>query len=111
MEHRWGNRTTVNLPVWISGAGASGPGVLRDVSISGAYIEVAEPLANQALVSVTVHRRTIAGLVMDRTTACVVRRDQHGIGVEWCDLLPAEIQPDAPSLAALGAGESRCEAR
>jgi hypothetical protein len=90
MEHRWGTRIPVNVPVRISSASLSGTGRLRDLSVSGAYIETALALPASAWVQVQVARGTQPVM---RLSGLVIRRDGHGIGIEWLDLAPLELAP------------------
>jgi len=91
MEHRWGNRITVDLPVRIGGAGITGTGMLRNLSVSGAFIETSLPLAALTMVRIQIPRGPYGRLEAADTWGFVVRQDHHGIGVEWCDLAP--LQP------------------
>lgn len=84
MEHRWGNRIIVDLPVSISGASVAGRGVLRNLSSTGGYVETALPLAALTMVRVQIPRGN-HGLAPVDTWGLVVRQDQGGVGIEWCD--------------------------
>ena len=90
MEHRWGNRSIVDLPVSICGASVAGRGVLRNVSSTGGYIETALPLAALTMVRVQIARDT-HGLAPADAWGLVVRQDRDGVGVEWCDAAPVDI--------------------
>jgi hypothetical protein len=86
MEHRWGERLPLDLPVRLEMAGALlGEGRLRNASISGAYVATdggSQVLANVELVVHTAHAP--AGRLV--LPACVVRRDDGGLGLEWQDM-------------------------
>ncbi|HTP40605.1 MAG TPA: PilZ domain-containing protein [Steroidobacteraceae bacterium] len=97
MEHRWGNRIAVDLPVRISGAGFTGTGILRNLSVSGGFIETSLPLPSLGMVCVQIPRGRNAGLPAAGTWGFVARQDQWGIGVEWCDLAPLAMSPAALS--------------
>jgi hypothetical protein len=84
MEHRWGRRVSADLKVKILAAPASaGWGRLRDISVSGGFIETALRIPALSKLCMTVpdaaHRsaRTVH--------AIVVRKDIDGVGVEWFD--------------------------
>jgi hypothetical protein len=87
MEHRWGQRVALELPVVLEIDGRNaGPGVLRDASISGALIETALelPVFTNLVVSLPAFEESAprpAGLA-----ACVVRCAATGIAVEWRDM-------------------------
>ena len=81
MEHRWGNRVPVRLDVrLVCRPLAIGTGNVRDVSVSGAFIETDLELPILAHVRVQASDFDIA--------AHVVRVDSNGVGVEWCALAP-----------------------
>ncbi len=84
MEHRWGNRVPADLEVKIFADPASaGWGTLRDISVSGGFIETALKIPALSRLCMTVpgevHKRT------STVHAMVVREDVDGVGVEWLD--------------------------
>jgi hypothetical protein len=84
MEHRWGRRVPVDLDVQIFADPASaGWGRLRDISISGGFIETAlrTPVLSALCMTVPATRYGDASVVH----AAVVRNDVDGVGVEWFD--------------------------
>ena len=95
MEHRWGQRVTLEIPVTLAVAGRTlGRGVLRNASISGALIETALelPVFSNLVVSLPSH-----GESAPRSAdlhACLVRRAPAGFAVEWRDMA-------CPSIVAL----------
>jgi hypothetical protein len=95
MEHRWGQRVTLEIPVTLAVDGRTlGRGVLRNASISGALIETALelPVFSNLVVSLPCH-----GESAPRTAdlhACLVRRAPAGFAVEWRDMA-------CPSIVAL----------
>ena len=91
MEHRWGQRVPLDLPVRLELAGELlAHGRIQDASISGAYVTTDTRFP--ALAAIEVVLRTPSG----RTAlpACVVRRADGGVGLEWRDMA-------CPSLVAL----------
>ena len=95
MEHRWGQRVTLEVPVRLLLAGRMlGRGVLRDVSISGALIETALelPVFSNLVVALPSPGETVPGAI--DLPACVVRRAAAGFAVEWRDMA-------CPSIVAL----------
>lgn len=108
MEHRWGQRVPLGLPVHVTTANNGGAGILRDASISGGFIEcnlALNPLAHVGvvvLVGAGPARRAV------ELPACVTRCTPEGVGVEWRDMACA------PLLALLrdtGAGFAHLTAR
>jgi len=86
MEHRWGQRVACRQLVQMyAGAGSRHAGRLRNVSMSGAFIETESELPVFARIELTV----LPTAPEDREVtvmASVVRSDIDGIGVEWCDM-------------------------
>lgn len=83
MEHRWGQRVALGLPVRLELAGELlAHGRLEDASISGGYVTT--DTAFPVFAAVEVVLRTPAGRLA--LPACVVRCDERGLGVEWRDM-------------------------
>jgi hypothetical protein len=91
MEHRWGMRRPCRARVCISaGAGIAGTGRLRNVSMSGAFLETALPLPLSSQVEVAVLRDDGSRHVVE-FTATVVRAEPGGVGLEWCETASGSI--------------------
>lgn len=101
MEHRWGTRIPVNVPVRISSASVSGSGTLRDMSVSGAYIETPLALDVAAWVRIDVPRTTRPAMQLD---GIVTRNDGRGLGIEWQET--CEDQPGLAIFSGFAAAES-----
>jgi hypothetical protein len=92
MEHRWGRRLRCRARARISaGVGMNGSGQMRDVSMSGAFIETAMPLPLLAQVEIAVSHRDDPGET--EISGCVVRIERDGVAIEWTDPSPAAICP------------------
>lgn len=92
MEHRWGRRMPCFAAVRLSaGNGATGQGRLRNVSMSGAYLETSVPLSLFTPVEIAVTRTD--GTEAPVLRGCVVRRDAEGVGIEWADIMAGPICP------------------
>lgn len=90
MEHRWGVRRLCRARACISaGVGVAGTGQLRNISMSGAFLETALPLPVHSQVDVTVLRDDAKHWV--EFTATVVRAEPGGVGIEWCDTVEGSI--------------------
>jgi hypothetical protein len=86
MEHRWGARVALDLPVRLELSGELlGHGRLRNASISGALVVTASrlPVLTALDVVVTTTAAPEGRIVLP---ACVVRRAGTAIGVEWRDM-------------------------
>jgi len=91
MEHRWGRRRPCRARVCVSaGGGATGPGRLRDVSASGAFLETSLPLALCSQLAIAVVRADGSRHLLE-FPAVIVRHDEGGVGIEWCDPNPGSI--------------------
>lgn len=91
MEHRWGQRVALGLPVHVEAGRTTALGILRDASISGGYIEsILEPalftsLSMIVLVGTGEARRAV------ELPCNVTRRGRDGFGVEWRDMACAPL--------------------
>lgn len=101
MEHRWGTRKPVLLHVRLTTAGGvAAVGILRDISVSGAFIATEAPMKLHEQIQLTVyggphHRKQLASF-----DAHVVRKAGHqgadqslhkGVGIEWSELAPQTL--------------------
>jgi hypothetical protein len=90
VEHRWGERLNVALPVRIRAPyGLVGTGLVINFSVSGAFIATTLPVAllSQVSVSVRLSRRAARTMHLEGSTfaAQVVRQNAAGFAVEWCE--------------------------
>jgi PilZ domain len=90
MEHRWGERLEVALPVRIRAPyGLVGAGLVTNFSVSGAFIATTLPVAPLSQVRVTfpLGRYAARKMLQDSSTfaAQVVRQNAAGFAVEWCE--------------------------
>jgi PilZ domain len=93
MEHRWGERIPMSLKVrLVSRPGAIGSGRLRDVSLSGAFVQT--DLKLPVFTHVAIEFKLNQGNVneIQEVAACVARRVDDGLGVEWCEFAPQVIR-------------------
>ena len=87
MEHRWGQRVTLEIPVRLFvGGRLLGRGLLRNVSISGALIETSLELP--VFTNLVVSLPSVSEVAPDspELAANGVRRVPGGIAVEWRDM-------------------------
>jgi hypothetical protein len=96
MEHRWGERLQVALPVRIRAPyGLVGTGLVINFSVSGAFIATTLPVAllSQVRISFRLGRRTARIMHMDSTSfaAQVIRQNAAGFAVEWCEFGTEEV--------------------
>jgi PilZ domain len=96
MEHRWGERLEVALPVRIRAPfGLIGTGLVTNFSVSGAFIATTLPVAPLSQVRVTFPfgRRAARNLQLSSSTfaAQVVRHNAAGFAVEWCEFAAEDV--------------------
>jgi hypothetical protein len=85
MEHRWGRRRPCRAGVCISTGGVmAGSARLRDVSMSGAFLETTLylPLYSQLSVAML---HDLGSRQTGNFSATVVRREKDGVGIEWSE--------------------------
>jgi len=92
MEHRWGERFAIDMPVGL-GVPLSTPkrGRLVNLSLSGAFIKTS--LDVRLLSRLQVVFKPGRGRKHSPVTisAYVARKADEGIGVEWCDFAPTVV--------------------
>lgn len=84
MEHRWGERRSINLAVtFVMMPSTAGTGRVTNISSTGAFMETRMPLR---LLSLLYLQPTASAEGENRRiTATVVRRNATGVGLEWCE--------------------------
>ena len=93
MEHRWGERFTVDLAVRVAGRPYNvRTGRLVDLSVSGAFIDVAADLRllSRVQVAITALPQRL-GHPTPMIAAFIARRSKDGVGVEWCEYAPQPV--------------------
>lgn len=92
LEHRWGARVQVNIPVRVeANALPGGNGCMKDLSLSGAFIKSDRDFRLHTLVEV----RIALPPPSSRTAlikAHVSRKFNEGVGIEWCEFAPGIIK-------------------
>lgn len=92
MEHRWGSRQVIDVPVrFIALPATIGAGRITNVSMTGAFLETRMQLRPMALLYVEMIHRSQEPGRRRRLSASVVRRTELGVGIEWCE--PASKSP------------------
>jgi hypothetical protein len=92
MEHRWGQRLSVEIPVRVSAHPFSlRHGRLRNLSVSGAFIELAADLRPLSRIQVALDHSHHARHDAPTVAAYVARKYKDGVGVEWCEFAPPAV--------------------
>jgi hypothetical protein len=92
MEHRWGQRLSVDVAVRI----AARPYNVRqarlvNLSASGAYIEVGMDLRLLSRVQIALCLPHRLAHPTPMVAAYVARKGKDGVGVEWCEYAPQAV--------------------
>src|SRR3954469_23109901 len=92
MDHRWGQRVTVDLAVQLlCHPRTIAVGRLMNVSVSGAYVRTGLVPALLAPVRILGFLSETEGTRREAIEGYVVRREREGFGIEWFELAPAGI--------------------
>jgi len=86
MEHRWGRRHTMDVPVrFVALPATIGTGRVINMSVTGAYMETTVPLRRLSVLFLEPSVVPGPNGRVRRLAASVVRHDARGVGLEWCD--------------------------
>jgi hypothetical protein len=109
VEHRWGKRVSLDLTVTLDWGVSKGlAGRLRDVSLSGGYIQRVRLIPLWAEVYVELQGLTGTQGESDRVKGYVVRSEPNGVALEWADFAPRAVRRivaafDGSAIAAVNA--------
>jgi hypothetical protein len=93
VEHRWGERIAVQIPVVVAWAGVTRFRALTEtVSLSGALLRCATIDQIPAAVFVQFESPNLHRLQQRRLLAHVVRQTSECIGLEWAEFAPLVIR-------------------
>jgi PilZ domain len=92
LDHRWGERVRVNVPVRVSAAGLMRmDACVENLSLSGALVRCDYELRLHALIKVRIELAppgSLTGLV----EAHVSRIAEDRVGIEWCEFAPGIVK-------------------
>jgi hypothetical protein len=98
MEHRWGERFRVNLTVTVRDSkGWTAVARIRDVSISGAFLECRHGFDSASWITVYFGHGGRANPV----DGYIARLTREGIGIEWAEFAPTAVTDLLRSRASL----------
>jgi hypothetical protein len=92
MEHRWGKRSSVDVPVTLHlGSGAAVRGRIANLSLSGALVlaDIRIRVFSQVIVELEDSLWSDSGT--PHVAAYVAREAREGLGLEWTDFSPSPI--------------------
>ena len=113
MEHRWGRRVSLQIPVQlISDGAAPALGHLENLSVSGAFVRTGWRGPLGACIELEVLPKASREQRPNRVLAHVVRSTHEGTALEWCELAPQTVRlllarASAPRACATGAESFR----
>jgi hypothetical protein len=92
MEHRWGERVRVNIPVHVSAAAAAGfGGCVKNLSLSGALVKSDCELRLHSLIEVHIELPPPSPRIAI-VKAHVSRKLNEGVAIEWCEFAPTVVK-------------------
>ena len=93
MEPRWGQRSNLGVQVRLHAASWRAPrrACLRDISANGALLETEPSLPPLKRIEMEIAMREQGRIDVVRIAACVVRKADRGVGIEWCEQLPLAV--------------------
>jgi hypothetical protein len=90
--HRWGQRTTVDIPVQVAASALPAiHGHLKNLSMSGALMETDHELPLHAHIAISVKWPEMGGGITT-VMARVTRQLKEAVGVEWCEFAPRIVK-------------------
>ena len=92
MEHRWGERIRMDMPVRVSADEVPGIlGRMRNLSLSGALLRIDANLRLNALIEVSVElpQQSHPSAIL---LAHVSRKAKEDVGIEWCEFAPIVVK-------------------
>ena len=95
MDHRWGHRIAVDLPIRVMHPGISRcePGTLSNVSLGGALImsPLDSTVGSHLQLAITIPSGEDSDSYESVIDAYLVRRSEPGLGIEWAEFAPMEV--------------------
>jgi hypothetical protein len=92
MEHRWGQRIGVDIPVRVTGHPFTvRVGRLANLSVSGAFVRAECDLRLLSRVNVAIELPQRARHDAPLIAAYVARKSRDGFGIEWCQFAPPDV--------------------
>lgn len=109
MEHRCGDRRAANLPVRLLLPPREVVlGRIRDISLSGAFVQTYRELPAMTRVLVDLHSAGGSGsATRQRLAGFVVRNGATGVGIEWAEFAPGTVRDHWTALATAETGPER----
>jgi hypothetical protein len=101
MEHRWGERVGVDIPVRVTGHPFTvRTGRLANLSVSGGFIRAEFDLRLLSRIQIAIEMPQRSKHEAPVVAAYVARKFKDGIGIEWCEFAPPAVISMLQSFAA-----------
>jgi hypothetical protein len=92
MEHRWGERVQVDLPVRVSALRfCVRDGRLTDLSVSGALVKAEFEARVLSRIQIAIVLPSCPKCEVPIVEAYVTRKYKHEFGIEWCEFAPPAV--------------------
>jgi hypothetical protein len=93
VEHRWGFRYQVELPVRVrTRSGKLCTGILQSVSLSGAFVLVPTPMRALSQIRIQFLGDQKRRWRQDAVDAQIVRVEPGGLAIEWSEFAPSAVR-------------------
>jgi PilZ domain len=92
LEHRWGTRVRVGIPVSIEATQLPriSAGYVKNLSLSGALINCEFDLRLHSLIEISIDLP--ASSCIGVVKAHISRKCNDGVGIEWCEFAPTLVK-------------------
>ena len=91
IEHRWGRRFRVNIPVRAAVSSSEIECRLRNLSLSGALMKSEHDFRLNTLIEVIISLPLLAE-GRAKVRAHVTRKLKEGVAIEWCEFAPRAVK-------------------
>ena len=91
IEHRWGRRFRVNIPVRAAVSSSEIECRLRNLSLSGALMKSEHDFRMNALIEIIISLPRLAE-GRAKVKAHVTRKLHEGVAIEWCEFAPHAVK-------------------
>jgi hypothetical protein len=93
VEHRWGDRIPVSVPVHVTAPAVAGiDACLENLSLSGALINAGCDLRLHMVIEVHIALPATSQRTDGVVKAYVSRKLARGMGIEWCQFAPTIVK-------------------
>jgi hypothetical protein len=91
IEHRWGRRFRVNIPVWAAVSSSEIECRLKNLSLSGALMKSEHDFRLNTLIEIIISLPPLAE-GRAKVQAHITRKLHEGVAIEWCEFAPHAVK-------------------